>query len=203
MGTVDRIKSVDRMGERMAERLAHALMSELQVILADPEHPVRADYAAWLEDYLARLRSDPALGEQVDAIKQKLLDHPDLATYLQQVWAEVRTALEHDLAREDSALGGHLERSLLAMGRALGEDPALREAINRHVLDAAQTLSGRLREGVTQHIAQTVKAWDERQLVDELELSVGRDLQYIRFNGTVVGGIIGVILHAAVVIFTG
>jgi len=203
VGAIDRVKSVDRLGDKLAERLAKALMSELQSMLADPTHPVRADYAAWLQDYLGRLRSDPTLAEQVAAIKTRLLDHPDLALYLQQVWTEVREALARDLAREDSALGGHVERSLLAMGRALGEDPALREAINRHVLDGAQSLAGRLRAGVTEHIAQTVKAWDERQLVDELELSVGRDLQYIRFNGTLVGGIIGVILHAAVLLFTG
>ena len=89
------------------------------------------------------------------------------------------------------------------LARKLGEDPDLREAINSHVLGAARRLTGRLRIGVTEHISRTVKLWDERHLVDELELSVGRDLQYIRFNGTLVGGLIGVLLHAAVLLATG
>jgi uncharacterized membrane-anchored protein YjiN (DUF445 family) len=84
---------------------------------------------------------------------------------------------------------------------SLQADPALREALNQHLLEGAQRLTGRLREGVTTHIAQTVKGWDERHLVEQLELSVGRDLQFIRFNGTLVGGLIGLLLHAATVVF--
>ena len=86
-------------------------------------------------------------------------------------------------------------------GVTLTYDPALREALNQHLLEGAQRLTGRLREGVTTHIAQTVKGWDERHLVEQLELSVGRDLQFIRFNGTLVGGLIGLLLHAATVVF--
>ena len=76
----------------------------------------------------------------------------------------------------------------------------VREAINQHVMGGAEKLALRLRGGVTDYIAQTVKDWDERHLVEQLELSVGRDLQYIRFNGTLVGGLIGLILHAIIVL---
>ena len=74
--------------------------------------------------------------------------------------------------------------------------PALRDALNQHMLAGAEKLTNRLRSGVTSHIAQTVKAWDEKKLVEQLELSVGRDLQSIRYNGTLVGGLIGLLLHA-------
>jgi uncharacterized membrane-anchored protein YjiN (DUF445 family) len=77
----------------------------------------------------------------------------------------------------------------------MAQDPALREAINEHVLSAAGKLSGGLRNTLTAHIATTVKGWDEKQLVRQIELSVGRDLQFIRINGTLVGGLVGVCLH--------
>ena len=88
------------------------------------------------------------------------------------LWDDIHAALRRDLSTPDSALAAHLESALLAMGRRLAEDAALREALNRHVLGAARRLTGRLRAGVTGHIARTVKNWDERHLVDELELSV-------------------------------
>ena len=114
--------------------------------------------------------------------------------------AEDDPRLRQDLERDDGVLAGHLERSLVGLGEALGRDESLREAINQHVMGGAEKLALRLRGGVTDYIAQTVKAWDERHLVEQLELSVGRDLQYIRFNGTLVGGLIGLILHAIIVL---
>ncbi|MNN73035.1 hypothetical protein D3C81_1891200 [compost metagenome] len=116
--------------------------------------------------------------------------------YVQGLWQRVHDYLRDDLSNENSALAGHLERSLGKLGAAIGNDPALRDALNQHMLAGAEKLTNRLRSGVTTHIAQTVKAWDEQKLVEQLELSVGRDLQYIRFNGTLVGGLIGLLLHA-------
>ena len=93
-------------------------------------------------------------------------------------------------------MGRYLEQGLLRMGQKLANDQDLREAINTHVLSAADKLAGTLRTTLTTHIATTVKGWDERQLVDQIELSVGRDLQFIRINGTIVGGLVGLALHA-------
>ena len=150
---------------------------------------------------MQRLREDPALAERIEQLKQEMIDHPALQDYVQGLWARIHASLRADLQREDSALVGHLQRSLGSLGASLQADPALREALNQHLLEGAQRLTGRLREGVTTHIAQTVKGWDERHLVEQLELSVGRDLQFIRFNGTLVGGLIGLLLHAATVVF--
>ncbi|OAS98904.1 hypothetical protein A6I77_18625 [Achromobacter xylosoxidans] len=200
---VDVIASVEGIADNLADRLARALVQELRDVLSEPDHPVRRDYEAWVLDYIARLGSDPALAAQVEAMKQRAIDHPKVQEYVQGLWDDIHAALRRDLSDEHSALAGHLESALLALARKLGEDPDLREAINGHVLGAARRLTGRLRIGVTEHIARTVKLWDERHLVDELELSVGRDLQYIRFNGTLVGGLIGVLLHAAVLLATG
>ncbi|WP_422508343.1 DUF445 domain-containing protein [Stenotrophomonas sp. GZD-301] len=197
--TVNWVKPIDEIGDSLAERLAHAVLAELQQILAQPEHPLRRDYEVWLGEYIQRLRTDPALAARVEDLKQQIIDHPAVQEYVQGLWARIHASLREDLASEDSALAGHLRRSLAAVGQSLQDDPALREALNQHLMDGAERLTSRLREGVTQHIAQTVKGWDERHLVEQLELSVGRDLQFIRFNGTLVGGLIGLLLHALTV----
>ncbi|CUI59541.1 Predicted membrane protein [Achromobacter kerstersii] len=200
IAAVDVVKSVDGIADNLADRLALALVQEVRDVLSEPDHPVRRDYEAWVLNYIERLKSDPALSAQVEDLKQRAIDHPKVQEYVQGLWDDIHAALRRDLSDEDSALARHLESALLALGRKLGEDPSLRDAINNHVLGSARRLTGRLRIGVTEHISRTVKNWDERHLVDELELSVGRDLQYIRFNGTLVGGLIGVALHALVLL---
>jgi len=203
VGTVNLVKPVEGIADNLADRLARALLDELQEVLSRPEHPLRQDYEAWVGDYVARLRDDAQLREQIDGIKARLIDHPSVQEYVQGLWAEIHDALRRNLDNSDSPLARHLEQSLLGLGRQLGGNPALREAINEHVMTGARSLADRLRTGVTEHIAQTVKGWDERRLVQELELSVGRDLQYIRYNGTLVGGLIGIALHAIVLAFGG
>lgn len=203
VGAVNLVKPVDRIADSLADRLARALLDELHEILSRPDHPLRRDYEAWVGDYMARLRDDAQLREQIDQIKARLIDHPSVQEYVQDLWTEIRAALRRNLGSEDSPLIRHLERSLSRLGRQLAADPALRAAINEHVMSGASSLAGRLSTGVTEHIAQTVKGWDERHLVRELELSVGPDLQYIRYNGTLVGGLIGVALHALVIAFGG
>ena len=197
--TVNWVKPIDEIGDTLAERMARAVLEELQQILAEPEHPLRRDYETWLGDYIQRLREDPALAEKVEQMKQQIIDHPAVQEYVQGLWARIHASLRADLASETSALGGHLQRSLAAIGDALQADPSLRDALNQHLMEGAERLTSRLRSGVTEHIAQTVKGWDERHLVEQLELSVGRDLQFIRFNGTLVGGLIGLVLHALTV----
>ncbi|PTN53411.1 DUF445 domain-containing protein [Stenotrophomonas panacihumi] len=196
MDTVDWVKPVEEIGDSLAERLARAALEELQEVLTTPQHPLRQDYERWLQAYVVRLREDPQLAARVEELKQQAIDHPALQDYIQGLWARIHAALRQDLERADSGIARHLEQSLQGLAQALARDPALREALNTHMLDAAERLTTRLRSSVTEHIASTMKGWDERHLVDQLELSVGRDLQYIRFNGTLVGGLIGLLLHA-------
>jgi uncharacterized membrane-anchored protein YjiN (DUF445 family) len=161
---------------------------------------LRRDYEAWVADYVRRLGSDPALAEQVDAMKQRLLAHGQVQAYIDGVWADIMALLRADLAAPDSAIGRHLEKALAGFGERLRDDDSLRDALNEHILSNAAKLADRLRDGVTEHISRTVRNWDERQLVQELERSVGSDLQYIRFSGTLVGGLIGLALHALVLL---
>jgi uncharacterized membrane-anchored protein YjiN (DUF445 family) len=190
------VTSVDELSGKMADRLARALVDEVQTILSEPEHPLRKDYEQWVHDYIQRLGQDPDLMEQVEAIKQRFLHHKDVGEYIDGVWTDVMRVVRNDLAKEDSSVAAHLRQMAQDLGTRLNTDATLRETLNEHMLSAAAGLAEQLREGAKDHISRTVRQWDDGQLVRELELTVGTDLQYIRFNGTVVGGLVGVGLHA-------
>jgi uncharacterized membrane-anchored protein YjiN (DUF445 family) len=190
------VVSIDELAAALARNVAATLVSELESVLRDPGHELRGGYERQLAVFVERLRTDPELAADVDRMKRAMVEHEATGPFVRSVVDEARAWLRRDLEREDSALGRQIERALQAIGRAIGEDAALRDAIDAHVVGASGELARTLREGITRHIAATVRDWDERQLVRELELAIGRDLQYIRFNGTLVGGAVGLLLHA-------
>ena len=145
VGTVNWVTPIDEIGDKLAARLAHAALEEMQAVASDPEHPLRQDYELWLQRYIQRLRNDPALTRKVDQLKQQTIEHPALQDYVRTLWDRVRQSLRDDLERPESALAAHLERSLQSLGRSLGEDPSLHDALNEHMLDAAGRLTERLR----------------------------------------------------------
>lgn len=197
---VDTIANVDKMADSLSDKLALQLVEEVQTALSQPDHAVRRQFDAWIHEFIARLREDPEFTREVNAMKDRLVRSDDVRAYLDGVWTEVRATIERDLRRDDSVLMRHLDHSLAGLGDRLSRDPSLVQAINAHVLSAAGRMVGGMREGVTRHIAATVKSWDDRSLVRQIELSVGRDLQFIRLNGTLVGGVIGLLLYALTVL---
>ena len=199
IGTLELVTHVNEVADSLADRLSASLLAELGDVLAQPDHPVRQRYEAWLQEFVERLRSDPDLIASIHQMKEKAITDPAVQRYVSTLWADVKQLLRDNLAQPDSTLAGYIESGLRAIGHKLASDPGLRDSLNEHLLSAAGDLAANLRTGITAHIAQTVKAWDDEQLVRQLELSVGRDLQFIRINGTVVGGVIGLLLHAVAV----
>jgi len=197
---VDTIANVDKMADSLSDKLALQLVEEVQNALSQPDHSVRRQFDDWIREFIARLRQDPEFAREVNAMKDRVVQSDDVRAYLDGVWTEVRATIEQDLRRDDSVLMRHLDQSLAALGDRLSRDPSLVQAINEHVLSAAERMVGGMRDGVTRHIASTVKAWDDRSLVRQIELSVGRDLQFIRLNGTLVGGVIGLLLYAVTIL---
>lgn len=195
VGLVNAVKSVDSLADSLADKLANALMAELQDILREPDHPLRVAYGEQVEAFITRLRTDPALAARVQELKAQLIDNPAVHSYVEGLAQEAKDWLRRDLSDPNSHLGLHLHAALSGIGSKLGNDASLREAINNHILSAAGQLAHDLRDGVTEHIASTVKGWDDRALVGEMERSVGKDLQFIRLNGTLVGGLIGLALY--------
>lgn len=196
MSVVDAVSNVDKMADSLSDKLALQLVEEVQQALAEPDHSVRRQFDEWIHEFTDRLRQDPAFAAQVNAMKDRVVQSDDVRSYLEGLWTELRRSIEADIDRDDSTLMRHLSASLASLGERLSRDESLARAINEHVVSTAAAVVGRMREGVTAHIASTVKSWDDRSLVNQIELSVGRDLQFIRLNGTLVGGVIGLLLYA-------
>ncbi len=196
IGMVELVTPVARMADGLADRLSASVLGELRDVLAQPDHPVRQRYDRWLAEFVERLRHDEGLIAAFERVKARAVDDPAVLEYAGQVWSDIKGLLQADLAGEHSALAEHVAQAMRDVGDRLRDDGSLRASLNEHLMSAASQLAASLRAGVTTHIAQTIKDWDDRQLVEELELSVGRDLQFIRINGTVVGGLAGLALHA-------
>ncbi|APZ44691.1 hypothetical protein BW247_11695 [Acidihalobacter ferrooxydans] len=176
-----------------------AMIASLQDSLRDPAHPNRAAFDAWLSDAIERLQHDPLTQAWLNERVRGFTDSAEFRTYLTGVGRDARDWLRADLAREDSVLAGWLATGLTGFAVRLQADAALREELEGQIERLAVALAPAVDGFIHRHIRQTVRKWDERDLIAELELEIGSDLQYIRFNGTLVGGLIGLLLHALVV----
>jgi uncharacterized membrane-anchored protein YjiN (DUF445 family) len=146
--------------------------------------------------FIERLRDDPALHERARALKAELLDHPALAGYLHGLWDELLGWLRDELGRDDSDARRRLERLLAGIGRRLQADDEMRAWIDVQLLVAAPAWVEAARAGLVELIGDEIEAWDDTLLAAEIERHIGRDLQFIRVNGTLVGGLVGLAIHA-------
>ena len=129
-------------------------------------------------------------------IPAKMTARPEVSTLADRAWDGVRSWLERDLASDESQVRRHLETMLVDVGRQLAGDEAVRAEINRGVVRLLGDFVQTQKSGVGRFIADQVKGWDIDMLIGRIELTVGRDLQYIRFNGALIGGLAGLVLHA-------
>ena len=186
----------NELGERIARGIVGGVNGLLAEVAADRDHPRRAAFDSLVAEYVERLKHDPAFRERVEAARLDLFASPELAGYLAGLWQDLEDWLCWDLARPHSRLKASMARALEALGRSLAENKAFGESLNEHLEQAVERFAPELREAMTGHVANTVRAWKDEDLVREVELSVGRDLQFIRLNGTLVGGLIGLALYA-------
>jgi uncharacterized membrane-anchored protein YjiN (DUF445 family) len=188
--------SAEELGNKFAGGLVRGANKWLHDISENPEHERRQAFDRTVEGFIERLKTDPAFRARIDQHKREWLERPELRTYVNGLWDEFKDWLRRDLAQADSTLHKKVTGASASFAAALGSDPALRESINEHMRDALKSLAPDLRDGIAKHIAATVRNWDDATLVRDVELSVGRDLQFIRVNGTLVGGAVGLIIHA-------
>jgi len=162
--------------------------------MRDPDHPWRDEANKLVENWIDRLAHDPEMRTRGEALKQDILANPVFAEQARALWESLETALRNDLPRHADAIVGGLAALSGALGRWLEEDEARRATINRRVrLLALRAILPRRAE-IGAYIAAVVDHWDTATLVERLELQVGRDLQYIRINGTLVGGLVGLVI---------
>jgi uncharacterized membrane-anchored protein YjiN (DUF445 family) len=168
----------------------------IQDARADRRHPLRVEFDSFVTGFIQQLRSSQAFARRAESLKRDLLARPEIAAIAEGAWDSLRTFLEQDSRAPDSQIRRQLEVMLVDIGGQLARDPAIRAEINRGMVRVLADFVQSQKSGVGRFIADQVKSWDIDMLIGRIELTVGRDLQYIRFNGALIGGLAGLALHA-------
>jgi len=185
-------EAIGRKGADIAVRLAAGILAKVN---EDPDHPLRANFDTFTHAFIARLKNDPVFIEKGEQVKRYLLGDATVNTYLKTLWDDLKTWLKQDLHSEQSSLHRRLVASAAWIGKTLGDDARLRQSLNAHLETAARSAAPEFAQFLTRHIADTVRNWNSEDLSAQIELNIGKDLQFIRINGTIVGGLIGVLLY--------
>ena len=183
---------IGRKGADIAVRLASGILNKVS---EDPQHPLRQRFDVFTQEFIERLKADPAFSARSEEIKHYLLNDETLNSYLGSLWNDLRDWFKRDLHSEHSMLRGRIEATGAWLGQTLAEDPQLRQSLNENLELASRAAAPEFAVFLTRHIADTVKNWDSDEMSEQIELNIGKDLQFIRINGTVVGGLIGVTLY--------
>jgi uncharacterized membrane-anchored protein YjiN (DUF445 family) len=168
----------------------------IQDARADRRHPLRVEFDSFVTGFIEQLRSSQDFARRAERLKRDLLARPEITAIAEGAWESLRTFLEQDSRAPDSQIRRQLEAMLIDIGGQLARDPAIRAEINRGMVRVLADFVQSQKSGVGRFIADQVKAWDIDMLIGRIELTVGRDLQYIRFNGALIGGLAGLALHA-------
>ena len=180
-------------------RIADAVIDGLKKLTVemgtDPAHPVRVKIEGALAQLAHDLQTRPETRERVEAMKDELVANKSVGLWLDTLWQKGRAAIIAAARNPDTAMAGKLGEVLKSMGQSLEHDPKMRGAINQFARRAVAGMAASYGSSIVKLVSETVRGWDARTVTDRLESAVGRDLQYIRINGTLVGGLVGLVLH--------
>ncbi|MCM8729720.1 DUF445 domain-containing protein [Hephaestia sp. GCM10023244] len=186
--------------ETIANKIIDALDRLLGEMADDPDHPLRLKIEDSLGELAFDLQHDPEMRDRVFRFKAEMLDNPAIERWWMSVWEQIRRGLIGLVRNPNDALAGQFGEALRQLGETLQHDDKLRATINRFVRRAAVGVAADYGDGIVRLVSETVHGWDARTITDRLENAVGRDLQYIRVNGTLVGGLVGLIIHTVDVV---
>jgi uncharacterized membrane-anchored protein YjiN (DUF445 family) len=186
----------DAVYRRVFDRLYSRLRHRLAAMAADPGDEARRQFDEWIASLPDRLETSPELRERGERFKRDVLASAELRDWSSSLWSQVKDTLRTQAADPESELRRGLAGALAAAGRRLGSDSRLQEGLLRIVESAARALADRFHDELAGLVTGTIQRWDAAQTSSQLELLLGRDLQYIRINGTVVGAGVGLALHA-------
>ena len=181
----------------LLKRIVASTGALLEEVKADPDHPMRHEFDRFVAGFVDKLRNSQAYAERAERMKRDLLARPELAGLARETWKSLREFIESDARSPDSAIRRHLAGLFVDVGRQLAADPAVRADMNKGFVLALSSFVQSQKSGVSTFIADQVRGWDLAQLTRLIEINIGRDLQYIRFNGMLIGGIAGLLLHGA------
>jgi uncharacterized membrane-anchored protein YjiN (DUF445 family) len=189
-----------RLNEAVTGRIHLELVRWVSDIREDPQHRARVALDSVLHQLADDLLHDPATQARAEALKKRVLDNPAVIRSAVSLWNALRRALTASLEDPRGAVRQRMMVELEAFSTRLSSDAALRARLDGLAADAAVFVVDRYGAEVTAVITHTIERWDGREAARRIELHVGRDLQFIRINGTVVGGLVGVLIHAVSVL---
>src|SRR6516162_1089592 len=178
------------------DRLYHRLRQRLVAMAADPDDETRRQFEQWIAGLPDRLETSPELRERGEQIKRDVLGSAELRDWSSSLWQKAKDTLRTQAADPESELRRQLAAALVAVGRRLASDRDLADGLERVVESGARALADQFHDELAGLVTGTIERWDAAETSSQLELLLGRDLQYIRINGTVVGAGVGLVLHA-------
>jgi uncharacterized membrane-anchored protein YjiN (DUF445 family) len=184
---------------RVGDKIVSGVEKTLVAVAADPDHPLRQRYDEAVDRFVSSLRENPETIARFEQIKLDVLAHPGVADFAREVWGDVKEKIAHYAERRaDDAEPepDQLEQWLAGLGHKVLEDPVLSAKVNGWIVEIVSYSVEQAREEVAKLISATVAAWDADATSRKIELQIGRDLQFIRINGTIVGGLVGLILYS-------
>lgn len=195
---------LDQVAAKLATRkIVAAAVRTIGEVAAEPGHPLRLRFDAYMAGFIERLRTDPEFQRRGETIRAELQAHPALGDYLHGLWSQLLAWLHDDLDKSDSSIRQRLVAMSGALGARLQADEPMRRWINEQIVDAAPKAIDRYREDIRRYIVERVADWNTDEMTAELESHIGRDLQFIRVNGTLVGGLVGLAIHTATQLWKG
>jgi uncharacterized membrane-anchored protein YjiN (DUF445 family) len=182
--------------DRIFQRLLDGARSVLGEVARNPQHELRRDFDARVRRLVDELQSSPAMRARGEELKNELLAQPELRAWVTGVWSDVKAGLRAQAGDPRSELRRRLADTLMAFGQRLLDDPALAKRVEHAIETGVRYVADQFSDELGTMVSGTVARWDGRETADRLELLLGPDLQFIRINGTVVGGLAGVLIHA-------
>jgi uncharacterized membrane-anchored protein YjiN (DUF445 family) len=182
--------------DRIYERLVEAARDALRGMASNPEHHLRRELEARLRQLATELETSPAMRERGEQLKQELLAQPQLRDWVATLWEEAKERLRTAAGDPDSELRRSLERTISSFGARLRQDPTFAAAAENWLESLVRYVARHFDTEVSSLVSGTIARWDADETARRLELLLGPDLQYIRINGTIVGGLAGVVIYA-------
>ena len=181
--------------QQIFDELVGGLEQILDAIASDRDHPARTEIAATLKSLKDSLAHDPALAARSRALQTEVIEHPAVRAYANDLWQRLDTDLHAALADPRSMLRLGVEREIRGIGTALASEPAVAARLNAWLEQVLLYLVENYRDPLSEIVSETIEQWDPRATSRRIELAIGTDLQFIRLNGTVVGGLVGLLLY--------
>lgn len=188
-------------GKKISRELTEGLISFIEEIELDKNHFVRKKLTQNLDSFADDLLTSPSWQNKFDQLKEELIIPENLEKYSHDVWQAIKQTLVQNLEDSDSLLKNYIHKNVQKLANNLETDEELNQRINRWIQHFLYRMILKNRTQVEQLISKTVESWEGKELSDKLELEVGKDLQFIRINGTLVGGLVGLIIHTLTVLF--